>query len=263
MEEEQTTEQFGEEEPEDSDECSELILLVESRKFLYDLENPKYKDKHAASAAWKQIASLMGKGLDATWCQKKWKSMRDYYVKKKRTLQISKKSGQARKKSRPWPYFKAMSFLDRCLNENESTISNLDLPCLDELESRHLEEVVGRPGEPNKEMTETPATFSRVDTTIKKPLKKRRLDASFDEVSDKIIKFLDTPEPVPAAEDHFDMFGRSVADRLRKMPPSTAAYLRVTFEKIFYETEFPTQPTYVYNYTEAPLDYNEHNEHNE
>ncbi|CAG7819251.1 unnamed protein product [Allacma fusca] len=50
--------------------------------------------------------------------------------------------------------------------------------------------------------SETPATFFRVDTTIKKLLKKRRLDTSFDEVSDKIIKFLDTPEPVPAAEDH-------------------------------------------------------------
>ncbi|CAG7732216.1 unnamed protein product [Allacma fusca] len=163
MEEEQITEHFGEEDPEDSDECSELILLVESRKFLYDRENPKYKDKYAASAAWKEIASSMGKGLDAAWCQKKWKLMRDYYVKKKRTLN-SKKSEQARTKSRPWPYYKAMSFLDRCLDENDSTISNLDLPCVEDmLESQQLEEV-RRPGEPSSEMTETRATFDFVST---------------------------------------------------------------------------------------------------
>ncbi|CAG7834236.1 unnamed protein product [Allacma fusca] len=141
MEEEQTMEQFGEEEPEDSSECSELILLVESQPFPYDLEDPKNKDKHAASAEWKKIASSMGKGLD---CE----------------------DGEL---------FHA--FLCSCRHE---------LP-------RNINSVQKKMPLVNK--TVKLLKLQPHHKTIKKSLKKRRLHSSFSQANDKIIKFIDSPEP--------------------------------------------------------------------
>ncbi|CAG7719467.1 unnamed protein product, partial [Allacma fusca] len=68
------------------------------------------------------------------------------------------------------------------------------------------------------------------------PLKKRRLENSMEEVNEKIMKFLDTPEPTRTPNDKYtDRLG----DRLNKLPAATAAHVCLKIENLMYEVEFP------------------------
>lgn len=50
--------------------------------------------------------------------KKKWRNVRDLYVKKKREIKATK-SGQAAQKAKKWKFLEIMSFMDRYSEENK------------------------------------------------------------------------------------------------------------------------------------------------
>ena len=84
-----------------------LIDLVRQYPALWDKQNSKYKDSNYKDAKWREIAETLGVPKDDA--IKKWKSLRDTYVRQKN---IKGKSGDGLSDSKPrWKYYAIMSFL--------------------------------------------------------------------------------------------------------------------------------------------------------
>ncbi|KAF9803671.1 hypothetical protein SFRURICE_003383, partial [Spodoptera frugiperda] len=120
-------------------ETERLIELVKSRRFLYDLSDPLYKDRHKRMEAWKEISRLMGSGSGTAhiWSAK-WKGLKDNYAKYKKTSEPAhiwsakwkglkdnyakyKKTSEpgfveAYKKYKHWPWADKVKFLDDCVS---------------------------------------------------------------------------------------------------------------------------------------------------
>ena len=85
-----------------------LIDLVRQYPALWDKQNSKYKDSNYKDAKWREICEMLGVPKDDA--IKKWKSLRDTYVRQKN---IKSKSGDGLSDSKPrWKYYAIMSFLD-------------------------------------------------------------------------------------------------------------------------------------------------------
>ena len=77
-----------------------LIDLVCQYPALWDKQNSKYKDSNYKDAKWREIAEMLGVPKDDA--IKKWKSLRDTYVRQKN---IKGKSGDGLSDSKPrWKY---------------------------------------------------------------------------------------------------------------------------------------------------------------
>ena len=85
-----------------------LIDLVRQYPALWDKQHSKYKDSNYKDARWREISEILNVPKDDA--IKKWKSLRDTYVRQK---SIKSKSGDGLSDSKPrWKYYTIMSFLD-------------------------------------------------------------------------------------------------------------------------------------------------------
>ena len=85
-----------------------LIDLVRQYPALWDKQHSKYKDSNYKDTRWREISEILNVLKDDA--IKKWKSLRDTYVRQK---SIKCKSGDGLSDSKPrWKYYTIMSFLD-------------------------------------------------------------------------------------------------------------------------------------------------------
>ena len=78
-----------------------------------------YKDRRARENAWKRVSAATGLTIDT--CSKKWKNVRDKYVKELRKVKYWPSGGQGPPPS--WTYFSVMSFLEDSLTQTVFFIS--------------------------------------------------------------------------------------------------------------------------------------------
>ncbi|XP_041825528.1 uncharacterized protein LOC121629794 [Melanotaenia boesemani] len=97
-------------------------LIEEVRKYcnLYDATSRNYKDAQMSSKSWKEIADVVG--LEVPECMKRWKNLRDKYVRVKRKM--SGRNGEAGGQKTP-AFFILLSWLAPHIRHRE-TQSNLD-----------------------------------------------------------------------------------------------------------------------------------------
>ena len=85
-----------------------LINLVHQYSALWDKQDAKYKDSNYKDAKWKETAEILCFTKEAV--IKKWKSLRDTFVRQKN---IKSKSGDGLSYPKPkWKYHDIMSFID-------------------------------------------------------------------------------------------------------------------------------------------------------
>ena len=85
-----------------------LIDLVRQYPALWDKQHSKYKDSNYKDARWREISEILNVPKDDA--IKKWKSLRDTYVRQK---SIKSKSGDGLSDSKPrWKYYTIMSVPD-------------------------------------------------------------------------------------------------------------------------------------------------------
>ena len=85
-----------------------LIDLVHQYPALWDKQDAMYKDSNYKEAKWKEITEILH--LNKEDVIKKWKSLRDTYVRHKN---IKSKSGDGLSQCKPkWKYYDIMSFVD-------------------------------------------------------------------------------------------------------------------------------------------------------
>ncbi|XP_047455362.1 uncharacterized protein LOC125016739 isoform X1 [Mugil cephalus] len=85
-----------------------LCEEVRRHKHLYDPSSPDYKDRHMAANSWNEISKNIG--LDVSECMRRWKNVRDKYVRLRKKL-ISR-SGDPCSKRVPSLYIR-LSWLEK------------------------------------------------------------------------------------------------------------------------------------------------------
>ncbi|XP_055024891.2 uncharacterized protein [Misgurnus anguillicaudatus] len=91
-----------------------LILSVCSHPELYDTISYFYRDRNKKDLAWKSISEEIGQPEDV--CRKKWKSLRDTYLK-----EMEKRSGSAAGSVKNWRYSQILGFLDPFVTPQKTT----------------------------------------------------------------------------------------------------------------------------------------------
>ncbi|RUS91301.1 hypothetical protein EGW08_000915 [Elysia chlorotica] len=110
----------------DTDQTTKLIVAVEKRPFLYDKTDPGYSNRNLLNAEWKKIAEEIGS--DEAESRKRWKKLRDYFLKTHRETTTCK-SGSAGGKKKKWYLYDRMLFIlpfisDRNTASNVTAISS-------------------------------------------------------------------------------------------------------------------------------------------
>ncbi|CAM4571089.1 unnamed protein product [Leuciscus chuanchicus] len=87
-----------------------FILAVSSHPELYDSSSYFYRDRNKKDLAWKRVSEEIGQTEEV--CRKKWKSLRDTYLKEKRK-EMEKRSGSAAGSVKRWKFSQNLGFLDQ------------------------------------------------------------------------------------------------------------------------------------------------------
>ncbi|XP_070204455.1 uncharacterized protein [Littorina saxatilis] len=91
------------------EDCILLIEMVRANPILYDTTSPDYRDPIKA-LTWKNIAETLGRRDMEDW-KKKWKVLRDTYVKKRRTIR-NQKNPKLVESAKKWRFLRLMKFLE-------------------------------------------------------------------------------------------------------------------------------------------------------
>uniref|UniRef100_A0A3Q3G0S8 BESS domain-containing protein n=1 Tax=Labrus bergylta TaxID=56723 RepID=A0A3Q3G0S8_9LABR len=86
-----------------------LILAVFNCPELYNVTLPNYRCTESRANAWRNIGLILGISCKSEDCKRKWKNMRDRYLKEVRMENKSKKQGEVFQSR--WKYRQLMNFI--------------------------------------------------------------------------------------------------------------------------------------------------------
>ncbi|XP_058628539.1 uncharacterized protein LOC131538616 isoform X2 [Onychostoma macrolepis] len=86
-----------------------VIVTVCGHTKLYDTYSYHYRNRNKNDLAWRKVSEEVGQSEEV--CRKKWKSLRDTYLKERRK-ETEKRSGSAAGSEKKWKYSAVLSFLD-------------------------------------------------------------------------------------------------------------------------------------------------------
>ncbi|XP_061715561.1 uncharacterized protein LOC133523832 [Cydia pomonella] len=107
-----------------------LISLVEERPVLWDKTLDKYKDKTASTAGWREICVILNQNFEVMeqkqrqefgkFVTKKWRQIRDAWVRTLKDKKNCKSSGSAASKTKLYKYHHQMLFLKNIIEPGET-----------------------------------------------------------------------------------------------------------------------------------------------
>ncbi|XP_050307539.1 uncharacterized protein LOC126744224 [Anthonomus grandis grandis] len=200
-----------------------FIMLVQNWTCLWDVSDKEYKNRDEKINAWQEVLEMYSDQnlstpeeirLKGTELQKKWKNIKDRFIK---DLKGDSKSGSAASKKKKYVFFDMLQFLvPQILDSSENTEGNED----------GSEEA--RPAPHFNQRAAMPNTISR---------KK----ASFE---DKLLILLENRQPPQPLEDDDDLnFFKSLLPMVKTLNPQQKINLRVEILQVLQRVLNP-QPSY-------------------
>ncbi|XP_052466800.1 uncharacterized protein si:ch211-207i20.3 isoform X2 [Carassius gibelio] len=204
-----------------------LLFLVSENKELFDKNHSEYKNTKRKEVLWQGIADKMG--VDVEEVKAKWKNLRDTYTRKKRLEQDGSRAGRASKKKKQWKYMRVMDFLDPS-TEHRSVI-------LDSFPSKIEDD------EPDEDSGAEPAsTSSGTSVTspgaIRSDITKRRRSETLELLEGYLASKDAKDREKDEQQDEVDLFLRSLAPALRRLPASKQSLVKLQIQKILHDAEF-------------------------
>ncbi|XP_053183616.1 transcription factor Adf-1-like [Scomber japonicus] len=95
-----------------------LVFAVTSHPVLYDTSCLLYWDRYKKEQAWSKVSEVAGLPVDV--CRRRWKSLRDRYMRERRKG-TETRSGAAAGTAKKWKYFAVLSFLDPFVAPRETS----------------------------------------------------------------------------------------------------------------------------------------------
>ncbi|KAK9963885.1 hypothetical protein ABG768_005107 [Culter alburnus] len=223
-----------------------IIVAVCGYPELYDTSSYYYRNRNK-------------KDLEV--CRKKWKNLRDTYLKERRK-EMEKRSGSAAGSGKKWKYSAVLSFLDPFVSPWE-TSGNMErgdeenqAAGYDHTEDQGETEAAGHsetgeptgsfdgsePVSPRPESTAAsaspagPSTSAAVPTGQRRRAQRRPREQP-SEVERELLEVLRSrpvaPAPPPRSED--ELFLLSLVPSLQRMPPQTKDFVKFQIHKLIYE----------------------------
>lgn len=107
-----------------------LIEKVKLHPHLYDINSIDYKDSKKCVNTWLVIANELGQPGEWKICKERWRTLRDVYVRNKRSM-TGQVGGEGCTKKPKWKFFDQMDFLAPHVNHRPWKIELETLPSLD------------------------------------------------------------------------------------------------------------------------------------
>ncbi|XP_051981471.1 uncharacterized protein LOC127642997 [Xyrauchen texanus] len=90
------------------DATEKLIQIVYTYPVLYNVSCQNYRSSEKRAKAWRDVAASVG--LSVVECKRRWRSIRDRYIRERRLCKLKKEEGGRR--LHHWPHRETLSFLD-------------------------------------------------------------------------------------------------------------------------------------------------------
>ncbi|XP_074041481.1 uncharacterized protein [Leptinotarsa decemlineata] len=172
----------------DDIDMEKLIMFVEERPLLWDKSLEEYKDRNKNREAWSEICQELFEGFEEKSASekkqlgdtllKKWRNVRDRWMKHIRQDKDSKKSGAGASKIKKYVYHDQLQFLKKIAHQHD-TESSINVPEGNNTASP-TEDIIDNPG------TRIPAQPTKSQVT-------RKRKRNEDEFEPKMMKILENP----------------------------------------------------------------------
>ncbi|CAH1403949.1 unnamed protein product [Nezara viridula] len=198
-----------------------LVDLVNHYRVLYDQKHQDFRNVRAKNSAWRKIAEALKK--DSNSCKRRWKDIRDNYWKIVRREKLPVGSAAPRS-SRKWPLLKKLTFLGDYERDPPSYCA------VSEPELRNIEVVLAEkdgPMELEQPLSVPVATASFSSTSESPPVSpsypvhssRRNPWSVVKKREEKELELLQSLVENKRTEDDIDLFMRSIALSVKKLPP--------------------------------------------
>uniref|UniRef100_A0A2C9LG74 MADF domain-containing protein n=1 Tax=Biomphalaria glabrata TaxID=6526 RepID=A0A2C9LG74_BIOGL len=225
------------------EENEKLIELVRQNRALYDPSYQDHKDVNHLHNIWLTVAMDMGKpAMDGMEWKKKWRNLRDTYVKKIRGIRQNVNVAAMKN----WRFFEHMSFLepfleDNILRDETSSHALVSEDTISDTASIKEEEDASPPEGPTELSLKLPLA-----TETKLRAKKRPRLETFDSNEDQWrgnerAPYISEPSVSEcySARSATQIFFDSCALRLEKLPARTQSFLQFQIAQLFFNAENP------------------------
>ncbi|XP_072108227.1 uncharacterized protein [Mobula birostris] len=220
----------------------EKRLMEEVQKYvhLYDSSSPDYKDCQMASNSWKEISKNIG--LDITECTKRWKNLRDKYVRARKRL--SKRSGDRGRKNKMPVFYLPLSWLAPHIKHRETESNYDDNKDGNDLTSGLSTSSVAEENQPagipssrteSSSSSETSPLSPSPKTTQKR--KRKGHDWFQKQVAQLDERTVELQHRLLQENDEFSRFGQTVADMLRRLPEEHRPQAMFDVHKLLFERQ--------------------------
>ncbi|KAI8738685.1 transcription factor Adf-1 isoform X2 [Biomphalaria glabrata] len=225
------------------EENEKLIELVRQNRALYDPSYQDHKDVNHLHNIWLTVAMDMGKpAMDGMEWKKKWRNLRDTYVKKIRGIRQNVNVAAMKN----WRFFEHMSFLepfleDNILRDETSSHALVSEDTISDTASIKEEEDASPPEGPTELSLKLPLA-----TETKLRAKKRPRLETFDSNEDQwrgndrapYISEASVSECY-SARSATQIFFDSCTLRLERLPARTQSFLQFQIAQLFFNAENP------------------------
>ncbi|XP_063048485.1 uncharacterized protein LOC134442106 [Engraulis encrasicolus] len=216
-----------------------LVLAVTGYPELYDLSDKKYSNKNAKQAAWSRVSFAVERPV--TECQRKWKYLRDEYLKQRR-LEKERRSGAEGGPRKRWKYMHILSFLEPHVRERE-TSSNFEAsqPLADtDIEeecpsaSASSSEATLPPPSPPLSLPPQPAPQSTNNRPSSKPRKRQADQEPLSEYQQRLLAAVSGAD----RSDEDEHFFLGLVPQMKRLPPMKRASTKMKIMQLMFEAEF-------------------------
>ena len=103
-----------------TDDMSEesLIEAVRGYPCLWKVKSKVYRDVRAKENAWRVVSTLL-EGVSVKECSRRWKSLRDKYVRELRRTRDRRKGDEGPPYVSTWPLYQLLSFLEETVRHRK------------------------------------------------------------------------------------------------------------------------------------------------
>uniref|UniRef100_A0A8C9YVT5 Transcription factor Adf-1 n=1 Tax=Sander lucioperca TaxID=283035 RepID=A0A8C9YVT5_SANLU len=196
--------------------AASLILAVFNHPELYNVTLPNYRCTESRINAWRSISTVLG--LPSEECKRKWKNMRDRYLKEVRMEIKSKKQGEI-VQSR-WKYRQLMNFIAPFTG------------------SRSGEADICGSNDDDHDNPDNESGSAEAETTLSEAVKTKQSPPSAKlDGNGWLVKDNGTPFPNrPRDED--ELFLLSFVPALKRLAPQKRCETKIKIQQVMYEAEF-------------------------
>ncbi|XP_056453208.1 transcription factor Adf-1-like [Gadus chalcogrammus] len=208
-----------------------LITAVSECPVLYDLTLKAYHDQTKRNQAWRDISAMLG--VTAEVSRKKWKYLRDKYLRERKAERDRKKSGAGATSFKRWKYMAIMGFLERHVKERVVAQSEEEISP----PSPSLSQSATDTSPPSPPTTSTVALVTPL-RPVPPPPRRRQLEQPLSAFQKSILSSIQKEKENALAVDEDEHFMLSLVPSLRRLSNQKKAQARMRMQQVLYDVEF-------------------------